>query len=330
MAVEEVFVPPRRQVIDPKGKEKNQDDPEYWEKQKSAERAKREYLEEHKMIDNLNQPPAPAVEPPFTIKGSVNLGNIDVQEQQKLAREETERAQKDSEARIAALTEERNKAIEALHSAELAHVRVELGEKIEALSKAIAGGSRKSIVEELTEVEDLASKLGYAKPAGPTGVSDFSFQIELKKLEHVMKKDDREFQRMMKKDERDWQLELRKLDQQIKDSEAKLAVERDRWSMIAQAPERVGAVIVKGLMQNAAEAPSTVTKQGKAYHIECGEGEVGEVDCPQCKTPVGIGPTARTAVCAKCGSRFNIKRTPTPGKAAAPEKTETEVPAEEE
>lgn len=323
MSVEEVFVPPRRQVIDPKGKEKNPDDPEYWERQKSAERAKREFLEEKKMIQQINEPPPPVVEPPFSIKGSVNLGNIDVQEQQRLAREETEKAKKDSEEKIAQLTEERNKAIETLHNAELSHVRQELGEKIEALSKAITGGSRKSIVDELTEVEDLASKLGYAKPTGPTGASDFSFQIELKKLEHEMKRDDREFQRMMKKDERDWQLELRKLDQQIKDSEAKITAERDRWSMFAQAPERVGGIIAKGLIQNAAEAPSTVTKQGKAYHIECEEGEVGEVDCPQCKTPVGIGPTARTAICAKCGSRFSIKRTPAPGKTAAPGKVET-------
>lgn len=316
MSVEEVHIGARKVEIDPKNpKEKGPGDPEYWEQQKKEERAKREFLEEKEMIDRLKNPPAP--EAPFQIKGSVNLGNIDVQEAGRKLEAAAIADREASQTRINALTEEANKAKEALHNAELQRVNVELTAKIDALKDTIKSGDRKSIVEELTEIDGLAGKLGYIKPqAGPSN-GDPALLIELKRLEVQMAKDDRDFKRQMAKDSREWDLKLMELNQNKAIAEANLASERDKWKTLSDAPKNLGAAIAKGLLQEG-QKPGVQAQGNKPVTISANKGEAGELDCPTCGTVVAIGPTARGAVCANCRAQFTIKRNSATAPSAPP------------
>ena len=44
--------------------------------------------------------------------------------------------------------------------------------------------------------------------------------------------------------------------------------------------------------------------------LRAGEGDYGTIECPECRTPIGIGPTTRTAICVGCRAQFNIVRIP--------------------
>ena len=340
MTVEEVHVGPRRVEIDPKNpKEKKAGDPGYWEDQKVQERAKREFLEEQEMISRLKNPPA--AEAPFQIKGSVNLGDIDMQAQAKKAEDAAAAASKKAEdaaiaereasqKRIDTLTEEANKAKEALHNAELQRVSEQLSNKIEALQKAITGGNQKTIIEQLADVDTLAGKLGYLKPqAGPSS-GDPHLMIELKKLEQIMAVDDRNFQARMAQDGREWTLKLRELDQNKVIADEKLAAERDKWKAISSIPTQLGTAVAKGLVQEGGAAAGAVQAKGKKpVVISANKGESGELDCPNCGTLVAIGPTARGAVCASCNQQFSINRNPSLAPPATPP-TPTLTPEEGE
>jgi len=39
-----------------------------------------------------------------------------------------------------------------------------------------------------------------------------------------------------------------------------------------------------------------------------GEGDCGAIECPECRTPIGIGPTTLKAICVGCETEFNIVR----------------------
>ena len=60
----------------------------YWEDRKNELRGMRESIQEEKNIEALQNPPQQ--EPPIQIKGSVDLGNIDFQEQSRRAQEAIE------------------------------------------------------------------------------------------------------------------------------------------------------------------------------------------------------------------------------------------------
>jgi hypothetical protein len=168
-------------------------------------------------------------------------------------------------------------------------------------------------VTELDAVEQVAQRLGLSRGSGSSGDSNLENMIALKKLEQELKREERKFSLEMKRDERMWQLELKKLDQQTRESEARLEAERNKFAMLASLPEQVGASIAKGMMARgeagiAADA-APKTSQVAARTVEAGENEAGELTCPVCQSQVGIGPTAKQAVCAKCRQVFVIKRT---------------------
>jgi hypothetical protein len=336
MAVEEVHVGPRVERNDPKAqKPKSESDPGYWEQKKAEERSKREFLEEKKMIDDINSPPQQPA-PPFQVKGEVNLGSIDVQEAAKKAEETAAREREASQQRINELTNKLNQTTEELHNAQLQQVSSQLSAKIETLQQAIAGGSKKTILEQLAEVDQLAEQLGYTKPAvGPTN-GDPTITLEIKKLEMQMAKDDREFKRQMKKDDREWELRIEEIKQNRLDTQAKLEAEREKQRMWAQAPERIGAVIAKGLVseqggQSGHGGGVASAAGGKAILVTANVGEAGEFDCPTCGSTVAIGPTARGAVCAKCQQKFTVKRgSATPPQGATPSAPPTSAPEPEE
>ena len=318
MAVEDVKVPKRLITLDPTGKNKKEvDSSDYWEKQARTARAQREYLEEKTFADKIANPPDPP-EAPFQIKGSVNLGDIDLTEQQRKTEESNALARKEARERIDKAEQERDEARQLAHNAQLALIQDQLTGKIERLQEAINSNSRVDIATQLQSIEKLAGMLGYQKiEAGPT---DSSLVLEIKRLEQQMARDEREFQQRMKEDERNWTIKLRELDQRAKEADARLKHEQDKWNALVSVPERIGAAVAQGFMEKSmngvmpTEAPipqPTVASNGKqTYHAEANVGETGEINCPECQTLIGISPVAKKVECINCGTKVVIKRIP--------------------
>jgi len=78
----------------------------------------------------------------------------------------------------------------------------------------------------------------------------------------------------------------------------------------AQAPTMIGEVIGAALTQSGGNgAPVTSKRKSKQeYELTVPQGEAGVTSCPGCKAEVGVGATARSAVCANCNTRISIKR----------------------
>jgi len=211
-----------------------------------------------------------------------------------------------------------------------------LGGLLLELKTAIAGGNKHNIMEELTAVETLATKLGFSKTPPSTAAFDtstFHAQLELKRLEQEMKREDRRFQLEMKKDDRMWQLELQKLDAQRADSAAKLEAEKRRWETIANIPEQLGGAVAQGLIsRNAgAKAEQRVAAQPEPeppITVGAEPNAAAQFECPLCKNTVGLGPTSKATVCARCGQRFIIQRMPAPESVKKPAAVQKPAPQE--
>ena len=282
------------------------DDDTYYEKQIRRTRARRELEEEDKKLKELDNPPQ---EPAFQVHGGINLGEIDIQEMQRKQEEKAEKERQDAAQRAEKLSEDKDKLQEDLYKEKMDNLRNEFSAKMDLLQKTIeGGGSKKSFTEQFAETQEIAKQLGFEKTSVGT---DPKMELEIKKLEWQMKKEDREFQRQMKKDEREWQLRMEELKDQRyhKDQELNLQAKRD--DMFAKAPAAIGGAIAKGMMESGGESTDGhISGKSKKYHIEAEDGIPGEVECPDCHTMVGIGPTSTGAVCVGCNSRFAIKRTP--------------------
>lgn len=323
MAVEEVHVPNAITKIDPtRTPEKKDDNVVYWEGQVKQARAKREFLQEQKLAKEIQDPELPP-EPPFKVTGGINLGNIDIQEQQRAAREEALKAQAEAQKRVDEAIKERDTVREALANAQMRHLQETLGNQIAQLQNAIQGGKRPDIVSELEAVEAIAGRLGLSRISGGGG-SDTNVMLQVKKLEADLKREERRFQLDMKKDERMWQLELKKLEHQERESAARVEAERNKYNMIAALPEQFGTVVAKGLLAHGqgvefsqaepiTQRPSVPppSQQGGGMQIrtiQAPVGEGGEIPCPTCGTPVGVAPSTQSTQCAHCHQPFVIQR----------------------
>jgi len=284
---------------------------EYWRDAATGARAKREYIEETAMARSIADPPLPP-EPAFQVKGSVNLGEIDIQEQQRLASEAAERARKEAQERVTKAELERDDARDAFQQAQIAHLHADLGGRIEALQSAAANNNKAGIAEQLQGVIQVAGMLGLEKP--DPGPADGSLALEIKKIELQMKKEDRDFQRLMKQDERAWQIELKKLEQASREAEARLHADREKYASFANMPERFGSVVASALMERSSDGaemgPALSGKKsgGSKHSATAAPGESGQLECPDCNAPIGVGPTTRIAECANCHTKVSIKR----------------------
>jgi hypothetical protein len=311
--------------VDPKlGTIVRDPDEQYWEGQVKKTRLQREFKQEKKLMEEVDKPEAPP-EPGFRVTGGVNLGTIDLQEQQRLAKEDAIKMQQDAQARVERAEKTAADARDALNKANLEHMQQVLGGQIAQLQQAMQSGKPKDIFAELENIETAATKLGFTRGNGQSsGLDGFKAQIELKRLEQEIARENRKFAQEMKRDERMWQLELKKLDQQSREAEARLDAEKNKWNMIASLPEQLGGVVAKGLIDHSlgaggvATQPQPQANPQRPRTVEADEGAAGQFPCPVCQSPVGIGPTSEGAVCAKCGQTFNVTRTKAPG-AASPE-----------
>lgn len=331
MAVREVFIPPRTDNIDPVSGTtvKKEGEPGYWERQAKEERAKREFLEERKMAENITNPPSPQ-EPPIKMSGNINLGNFDFQEQQKLSQAELLKSREEASARVDKLEKERDEAKEELNHAKIEHMTEVLNGKIGLLAEAVKSGmNQKSFMEQYQEVAKMASDMGFVSPFShpKAGEGNIGASLDMLRLQQDMNRENREFQRQMKKDEREWTLELKKLERDDRLAQQKLDNERQKMEALYSIPERLGnaagKAIADGALDRIASKPKgehitensptpvsapTAPANTANHHVEAGLGDSGEFDCPDCGKPIGIGPDTMEAVCGNCGNKFPVRR----------------------
>lgn len=242
-------------------------------------------------------------------KGEFDIGKFNIQEMLTKQTDELKELKKEAEQAASqqhAISEDLR---ERLHTKELEVQNTRFEAQMQILTKMIeANASRGSFMDQYNMTKDLATQIGFAAPGAQA--TDLQTTLELKKLDFEQTREMRRLAREDKAEERRWQLEVRRLDDERDGRKADQARQEKRDDMFAKTPAVFGAAIAKGIIDSGSggsEAPDK--SKAKAYHVEAAQGDSGEVDCPGCNQPIGIGPTARTAVCANCGTRLIVKRT---------------------
>lgn len=245
----------------------------------------------------------------FKLKGSMDIGDFKIQEiltRQTEELKELKREAEESAGRQQAISEDLR---ERLHTKELEVQNTRFEAQMQILTKMIeANASKGNFMDQYNMTKELATQIGFAAPGAQA--TDLQTTLELKKLDFEQTRELRRLAREDKSEERRWQLEVRRLDDERDGRKADQARQEKRDDMFAKAPAVVGATIAKGIIDSGSggsEAPDK--SKAKAYHVEAAQGDSGEVDCPGCNQPIGIGPTAKTAICANCGTRLIVKRT---------------------
>ncbi len=320
MTVKDVNVPPRTKEEDIVGlKRVNESDTEYWQRVKESKRARREALEEEKALDSIENPKAP--ESPFKVEGSINLGKFDLQEESRKAHElaETTRTEAADRERVLAekleatqkdLADTKMTAVMEKMSNQFLAVIKEMNTKIDGVA---AGADPSSVSGYLDTLETLAKKMGYQRELGGPAVGDPNLAIELQRMKAEEADRERKWQLELKKFDYEMQRQGRKDDAEISFRTAEEARQKKKDEMFASAPEVLGRAIARGMMEegNGGGTSASINQKAKAngYQVTAAKGEVGEVDCPQCKGPIMIGPTAKKAVCAGCNLSVSVTRT---------------------
>lgn len=260
-------------------------------------------------------------EPAFRVTGGVKL-DIDPQRDAREAREAVERmsvkAGEDKEKRdeeIKKLTAERDEKARELQDTKLSAVMREMTGSFNAALKTMnekleevrAGADPSAMIGQFKVLTKLSEEMASLK--GTPAAGDASLQLEITKLQMDNARAEREFQARLAQEARQWDLEKMKLEDDRHFRQHEAARQQRKDDMFANAPAAVGEAWAKGML--AAEEAKNIPQAPKSkvgQHVEAGEGESGEFEC-SCGQPVAIGPTARSAICSNCGTRFPIERT---------------------
>lgn len=252
----------------------------------------------------------PATEPPFKVTGGLNLGNINLQEQQQALVSELRTLKKEADDQTQATGQQNVQLRDKIHEKELEMLKVVLQTQLEASNARLQqlieqGVNKKSFAQEYESAIELAKQLGFMKPEAG---GDSMVAIELKKLDFDHQTALRKMSREEKASDRQWQIELRRLDDDRDARQQELQVKKQQYDLLSKTPEIIGQTIGRVLMEQGGIAQGGGTEP-LTYHIEAKPGEAGTTQCPNCGTAVGIGPTSTSAICAKCEAKFEVVRT---------------------
>lgn len=307
MAVRDVHDPTDKNPENPqvKAKETAEGSAEYWDAKSRAAAAKKEY-------ENTTNPAAPA-ESPLQVKGSIDLGSFNLQEQQKKLEQTLASIQVAHDEEIKKLRSDSDGYRDKVHEIQFDMMKQMMETRMQALTdsleKSLVKPESKTFSEQITEINSLAETMGFKKISADDS-TPATIKLEMMRLEMDEKARGRDFERMMKADERNWQLKLKEIEIQMQSGAAKIQAEREKTSMFAAAPEVLGRAIGKAMLESKGQESSVAapTQKRSSYTIEAGDGDAGEFTCPECHGKIAISPTARTAVCPGCNIKIPIKR----------------------
>jgi len=254
---------------------------------------------------------AEAPEPAFKFTGGVNLGTIDLQQQQKDAADKLEKLRLEAENTAGRTAQENQLLREKINEQQITFLQSTFQMQMEQINKTIeSSASRKTFIEQYTEAMETAKTLGLAQPSGQS--TDLQTTVAIKKLDFDQAIALRTFAREEKRADREFQRQLNKDDDERNAEKAKLELEKTKRSELADSLKNAAKVLGQGIaMGGGEESPSASSQPPRGQKmpvIEAGVGDSGVLECTVCKQPVAIGPTAKTAVCAGCDARYPIKR----------------------
>jgi hypothetical protein len=282
---------------------------EHYEKKTRALKAEDEF---HQTRDNIANPPSVREAQQKMIEDMQKRAQ-DAEERARDA--ETKARQADAEARkeaerlAAEARSEARAAEKALHDHQLTVMSQKLDEVLQSKQ-----GLQQQFEEYFGFADQIAAKLGYQKP-GMTAPASENPQIalEIAKMHIDDAQKQREHERNLEKDKREWDLKLEEIRQQNAFDAAQLKLDQEKVGMLAQLPEAIGGIILKGAMDRAKGVGQVAQRapQQKVYKIELGVGEANEFECPNCKSAIAVGPSSVTARCLKCNTQYPIERVQT-------------------
>jgi hypothetical protein len=187
---------------------------------------------------------------------------------------------------------------------------------------ATSGTGQKGLVEQFQEIKALVKEMGLSNPAG---AQDATIQLEITRLQMQDAREARAFQKQMRDSDREWDLKLQQLASDNNFRKEELAIKKQQGDMFANLPKLLGSAIGQGFaaraeaLAGAGAASGAIAGQpAKVNTIVAGEGEAGEVECPDCHTLIGVAPTTKSTICAGCGIQYMIKREPRSEPAPSP------------
>lgn len=332
MAVEDVWNPKSKVHIDPKKvdpRPASEDDPEYWEKKARGAAAKREYEEEERRRRMAEQQEYAPADPPFQVKGSVNLGEFNLMEQQNNLQNQLRLIQEEANNKIEALSREKDNYREELFKIQVNAVEQQMSTKIDSLTRLIQENSNKSspgIIDQISQIEKMATTLGFVKP-GANEDLPANLRLQMLKLEMEMKANERQFEWDKIEAQKNWDLKMEEIRAASAMKKMEIEEAERKRGMFIGPFEAIGAAIAKALQSGGMSGgnnegngtyietenkfPPVTQRAGKKetlINIDAFEGESGTIICPKCNKPVAIAPTANSAVCAGCNAVFNINR----------------------
>lgn len=327
MTVENVFKPKTVKPVDPHAAvEKDGEGADYWTKKAAGAKARLDYQEYEQAMRMLGQTP----EAPFTIKGAVDLGTIDVQQQQRDAQAQADKVRTDKDAELKTEREHSAGLQDQLNKERTDSIRRDFDSKLTELNKTIeqlATAPKKDdrplheqFKEQLTSLRELAQDLGLEKTS--TG-QDPMIALELAKLNFSQAREEREFKWKMRQDEKNFQLEIRKANDEREHNQGLLQAQARKDDMLASLPEQIGGAFARGIKGSSRGGAPQPVGQSRAdpQAIRIGEGESGAIGCAECESMIEVAPTTTVAQCLGCNARYPIIRVP----AGEPQPTEENV-----
>ena len=197
-----------------------------------------------------------------------------------------------------------------------------------------------NLADQVKEARDLLTALQPAEDKGKEGIVEglpASAAIEIHRMENDTKialakmasEQQRENAKMASDQQRkdqEYQLTLRKHEEEILIRREKMqmdySIKKEHDEMLSGGLQIIGRAAGKAYADALGKTPQGAAAQGarvgaeaatpKSFHIELNEGEAGTMECPSCKSPVGVGPETKVAECVGCHSKFEVVRVAPP------------------
>jgi len=266
----------------------------------------------------------------FIVKGGVDIGTIDLQAERARNEQLLTEAKKEAEAAVRTTGQDNVQLREKIHDLEMAQLAINLEGKIQGLTQILEAKNvpQKTFIDQYKETMELVETMKSQMGVQPGQMIAPELQIQILKLDHEHTLTIESLHDAREDSRRKWEIELRRIDDDRADKKAELDIKRQQNQSWGQGFEVVGKALAQGFMEGGGEgavaqqpgAPRA-PRGKKAYHIDVPLNQGGTANCPECNETVGIGPTAKKAVCPKCGVEIGLRRV------TAPPATEEAPPA---
>ena len=312
MPVEDVSIPIAKKVSNVEVKpEKNP-----WKEQSEMIKSQVEYELAQKQLDNVRNPSSIAQEPAFQVKGSVNLGDFNPQEESRRQNEENRKREEKQLQMENTLREEILKERERSTSFQIEAMKDKTTTEIEKLRDEMSrSGGDRTITAQINDKigqRILASLDDKKSEITEPNTEPSTASIKIKEIDSRTQLAIEEMRSERERKSREWEMEKLKWSQEIElrtqEMNATFVAAKEKNALIAGGIEKLGAIMAQATT-DAATINSGISEQAgnTPKIIEAAIGESGESTC-DCGATMAIAKDSKNAVCVKCGQMYSVKR----------------------